>query len=168
MSLYARLAALVVILVALAGAAWKLHHSGYVEGKAEVRLAWDASVSKQRAAALAEEQANAAESARRIKAQQENDHAQEKLLAAARADAARNAADADRLRAMSADAARHWRDALNNSPTSTVCQAAGAAIMVSAELFERANRAANELADYADRSRIAGDTCAGAYQALIH
>ena len=168
MSLYARLAALAVILAALSGIAWKLHHSGYVAGKAEIQQAWDAAVSKQRAQALAEEQANAAESARRIKAQQENDHAQEKLLAAARADASRNAADADRLRQQSAAAARGWRDALNNSPTSTVCQAAGEALMVSADLQQRADWVAGELAEYSDRARIAGDTCAGAYQALTH
>jgi hypothetical protein len=41
-SLYARLAALAVILLALAGVAWKLHHSGYVAGKAEIQAQWDA------------------------------------------------------------------------------------------------------------------------------
>ena len=35
-----------VVLAMLGGIAWKIHHSGYVEGKAEVQLAWDAANAK--------------------------------------------------------------------------------------------------------------------------
>jgi len=45
-SLTARLAALLVILLALSGAAWKLHHAGYTSAKAE--MAAEAQIQKDR------------------------------------------------------------------------------------------------------------------------
>ena len=93
--------ALAVALGALALAAWD---SARIK-RAEVRGA-DQVRAEYTAAALREAQANAAETARRLKAQQENQRAQDAALARARADAARAAADADRVRAQAADAAR--------------------------------------------------------------
>lgn len=41
-SIYARLAVISAALLALAGVAWKLHHSGAVAGRAQVQTKWDA------------------------------------------------------------------------------------------------------------------------------
>jgi len=163
---WVKLAILAALASALAGFyAWRVHVERDV-GRAEIRLQWDASISDQRAAALAQAQANAEETARRLKAQKENQNAQDKLLAAARRDAAANAADADRLRTQSADTARRWRDALNHSPTGGECAAAGDAIVLSAELFSRIDKRAGELAAYADAARAAGLKCERDYQSL--
>jgi hypothetical protein len=166
MSLYARLAALAVLLLALAGAIWKIHHMGVVAGRAEIQAAWDQDRAERAAATLAAEKTNARETLRRLEAQQETQRAQDKLLAQARADAARNAADADRLRDQSAEAARRWRDALGNSPTGEQCAAAGTAIVVQADVLGRVDRIAVDLADYADRARAAGLKCQQDYDAL--
>lgn len=144
--------------------AWADHQQNI--GEARVQLKWDASVSRQRAAALAESEANAKESKRRIERQQENQNVQDAQLAAARADAARNAADADRVRAQSADTARQWRDALDRPPVVGDRQAAAAAIAVLTDVRSRLDAAATELAGYATASRAAGLKCERDYESL--
>ena len=153
--------ALAVALGALALAAWdaarlkRADAAGYKRAQAEYT-----------AAALREAQANAAETARRLKAQQENQRAQDAALARARADAARAAADADRVRAQAADAAREWSARLGDSPTAEDLAAAGAAIRVCTELRGRAVRRAELLAAYADAARAAGLKCEADYDSL--
>lgn len=153
--------ALAVALGALALAAWdsarlkRADAAGYKRAQAEYT-----------AAALREAQANAAETARRLRAQQENQRAQDAALARARADAARAAADADRVRAQAADAAREWSARLGDSPTAEDLAAAGAAIRVCTELRGRAVRRAELLAAYADAARAAGLKCERDYDAL--
>lgn len=51
MSLYARLAALALAVVILAGIGWKIHHMGEVAGRADVQAKWNAAnVAAERAA----------------------------------------------------------------------------------------------------------------------
>lgn len=154
--------ALAVVLGALALAAWDASRLK----KAEKRGA-DAVRAEYTAAALREAQVNAAETARRLKAQQENQRAQDVALAAARADAARAGADADRVRAQAADAAREWSSRLSDSPTASDSAAAGAAIGVCADVLGRAIAHARLLASTADAARAAGLKCSADYEALI-
>jgi hypothetical protein len=156
---WVKLAILAALTSALVGLyAWHVHVERET-GRAEIRAEWTA-------AALAESQANSRETFRRLERQQENQLEQDKQLALARDGARRNAADADRLRTQSADAARRWRDATRDSADSSVCQAAGAAIVVQADVLSRADRRAGELAAFADTSRAAGLKCQADYQAL--
>lgn len=145
-------------------AAWT-HHQREI-GRAEVQLKWDAAVSQQRAAALAEATANAQESLRRIERQQENQRVQDAQLAQARADAGRNDAAAGQLRDQLAATARRWRAALDHPATVGDRAAAGDAIGVLADVLRRADRRAGILAAYADASRAAGLQCERDYQAL--
>lgn len=165
-SLYARIAALAATVLLLAGAAWKLHHSGLVAGRAEVRQQWDAAVSQARAEALVQAQANAEETARRLRDQQRNQEIQNAALAQAQDDARRNARDAERVRQQSAAAADIWSRTLRNSPTAADLQAAGEAIRVSADLLGRADRRAGILAAYADAARETGLKCERDYDSL--
>jgi Skp family chaperone for outer membrane proteins len=94
-SLYARLIALAVAVVLLAGIAWKLHHSGVVSGRAEVQQKWDAEKAKQlQDLAAANEAARAKEHALQVKAMEAinaaSERAKKSQVAAA---AARRAAD---------------------------------------------------------------------------
>jgi uncharacterized protein DUF2514 len=153
------------IAAVLAFVGYQVHHQREI-GRDEIRTEWSASISEQRAAALAQSEANARETQRRLDRQKENQDAQDKQLALARDDARRNAADAERLRAQAADAARRWSDALSNSPTGEQCAAAGAAILVQADVLGRIDRRAGELASYADAARAAGLKCVADYSAL--
>lgn len=145
--------------------AWRVHVEREI-GRDEIRAEFNAHIAKQMAAAMVEEQANAKESFRRLARQQENQRAQDLLLAAARRDAALNAADADSMRTQQADTARRWRDALDHSPTGEQCAAAGAAITVQADLLGRSDGTSGELASYADAARAAGLKCQADYDAL--
>lgn len=144
---------------------WQVHHQRDI-GRSEVRLEWDAATARQLAGDLKQAQANAWETHRRLERQKENDERLQKELAASRADAARNAADADRLREQNASAARQWRDALGNSPTVEQCATAGDAIGVLADVLGRADKRAGVLAAYADTARAAGLKCERDYDAL--
>lgn len=142
------------------------HGFAYKTGKSVVRADWDRDRAELMAAALAESKANAAETVRRLKEQQEKQNAYNTEIEAARAAADRNARSADSLRAQAAEAARKWRDALGNSPTAADSQAAASAIAVCTDLLGRADSAASVLAAYADAARIAGLQCAKDYDAL--
>lgn len=153
--------ALVAALAVMAVARWD---SARIERHAKARE--DAVRAEYTAAALREAQANARETARRLDRQQENQRAQDAALAAARADAARAGADADRVRAQAADAAREWSARLGDSPATSDIEAAGAAIGVCADLLGRAVARARLLARTADAARAAGLKCAADYDAL--
>jgi chromosome segregation ATPase len=166
MSLYVRLAVLAAAVLLVLGIGWKIRHwdnqridAAREAGRQEVRSAMQTK-------ALEESQANARETLRRMERQQENQHALNQALAAARRDAARADAVAERLREQAASAARQWRDALRDSPAGGVCQAAGAAITVQADVQRRLDQAAGELASYATAARIAGLKCERDYDAL--
>lgn len=163
-----------LLYIALAGAlvagyfSWQAHERsiGRDQGRAEIQGKWDKEKFKQQQAVIAESKANAEETQRRLTKQQENQNAQTLELKAARADASRNDADAGRLRAQLADTAKRWRDSLNNPAAVGDRQAAGDALILSAELFGRIDKRAGELAAYADSARIAGLKCERDYQAL--
>lgn len=161
-----KVAAILLAVAALGSLyAWRVHVERDI-GRAEVQLKWDAVVSQQRAAALAESESNARETLRRLTRQKENQDAQNAELAAARSDAARNDAAAGKLRTQLADTAKRWRDALGDSPTGGNCATAGDAIGVLADVLGRADRRAGILATYADAARVAGLKCERDYDAL--
>lgn len=166
MSLYARVAAVLAVILLLLGVGWKVRHGGIEAGRAEVRAEWAAERIAQRDADLAQAQANARETLRRMERQQENQSALDQALADARRDAARASAAAERLREQNAAAARAWRDALRDSPAGGVCQAAGAAIDLQADVQRRLVEVGGELARHADAARAAGLKCSADYDAL--
>lgn len=159
-----------LIVAALLGlAAWGVHlynDSLREDGRQEVRAEWDKERIELGDRALAESESKAKESLRRMEAQRSNQDAQDRELGAARVAAARNAADADRLRQQSASAARDWAARLADSPTAEDLAAAGAAIGVLTDLLGRADRRAGVLASYADTARAAGLKCERDYDAL--
>jgi hypothetical protein len=129
-----------------------------------------ASVAQERATqtqnALNEAAVNVKETQRRLERQQENQRAQDAELAAARAAADRNAADADRVRQQSVAAAREWGARLADSPSREDIAAAAAAIDLCADVRGRLDRAAGEIAAYAGAAHAAGLKCERDYDAL--
>lgn len=156
----------IVLALAVAAAFAAGYWRGERAGKADVLAEWNAERAVQLQAAVEEGRANAKETQRRLDKQQENQHAQDRQLAAARADAAAERASADSMRGQAADAARQWRDALLNSPSASQLAAAADAIGVCTDLRSRADRRASLLAEYADAARIAGLKCEADYDAL--
>lgn len=164
--LWARLLAIAALVAAVIGAyaAWT-HHQREI-GRDEIRAEWNAERLEYERVAREESEDNARETARRLKQQKENQDVQDKELARARDDAARNRNAADGLREQNAVAARQWRDALADSPTGSQCTAAADAIGVLSELLGRADRRAGILAAYADAARAAGLKCERDYGSL--
>ncbi|AWD90809.1 Rz-like spanin [Burkholderia phage vB_BmuP_KL4] len=100
---------------------------------------------------------------RRTAAQQENANHAAKERDQARADAAAAASAADGLRKQVAtlvERAHHPAAATGSPATSD-------ALDLLADVLGRADEAAGELAEYADRARIAGQQCERDYDALI-
>lgn len=162
MSLYARLATLVIVILAIAAAWWKFDRML----AAADRAGYERAVSEMTAKALKEAQARAAETARRLQAQEENQRAQDALVARMRRDRDDALAAADRLREQSAAAARQWAGRLADSPTAQDLAAAADAIRVLTDVRSRLERAGAELAAHADAARAAGLKCERDYQAL--
>jgi len=126
------------------------------EGRAEKQAEWTADN-------LAKSRADAWETFRRLERQKGNQDVYNTELAAARRDAAANAADADRVRQQAADAARDWA---NYATTRRECAPASDAINVCTDLFSRADKRASDLAAYADTARVSGLKCERDYDAL--
>jgi Sec-independent protein translocase protein TatA len=162
MSVYARLAALIVVVAALAAAAWKLQT---MLNQADAR-GFQRAVSEMAAKALQESQAKARETQRRLELQDANQRAQDAEVERLRAAAARADAAADRVRTQSAAAAREWAGRLADSPTAEDLAAAGEAVRVCTELLGRADRRAGILARYSDAARTAGLKCEADYDSL--
>jgi hypothetical protein len=154
-----------VVSAVSAATAWFIHHEREI-GRNEVRAEWTAEKLAQRNADLTQAESNAKETLRRLTRQQENQRAQDVQLAAARAAADRNGRDADQLRVQNVAVAQRWRDALRDSPTGSVSEAAGDAIGVLADVLGRADRRAGILAAYADAAHAAGLKCERDYDAL--
>ena len=74
---YIRIAAALALMVAISAAAWKLHHTGVVSGRAEIQAQWDADIALCTTAALkASEAARATEQVLQTKvAKVSNDYA---------------------------------------------------------------------------------------------
>lgn len=113
--------------------------------------------------------ANAHETDRRLKAQQENQNVQDRELAALRADRDRHAAAGSGLQLrLSAFVAGAKRGASCDSSPLLDRTPADGALDLLAHLFSRADDEAGILADYADRARIAGLKCERDYDSLTH
>lgn len=149
---------------ALQGARWQENVDGVQI--ARLQAAGDREHSQLAAAALAKARANAAETARRIAAMEDNQRDQDRLLARMRSD--RDAAFAllDRVQQQSAAAARAWSARLADSATAQDLAAAGAAIHLLTDVRSRLERAGAELAANADAARAAGLKCEADYGAL--
>lgn len=145
--------------------AYEVHHQRDI-GREEIRAEWNTAKAQQTAVDFRQSEKNAAETARRLAQQEENQRAQTKQLQAAKDAADRNARDAERVRQQAATAADQWSHTLRNSPTGAELAAADAAIHVYADLFGRADRAAGELAAYSDTARASGLKCSADYDAL--
>lgn len=133
------------------------HFAVYRSGKAQVRSEWNAEKAEQARQA-------AAETLRRLNAQQEIQHVHDQELALAHRDAAAAHAAAgrlsDQLAAFVAAARRRDPAASGNSAP------AGDPIGVLADVLRGADQRAGVLAAYADAARIAGLQCERAYDAL--
>lgn len=162
MSLYARLAALVLVVLAIGAAWWKFDR---MLAAAEAR-GYERRVGEEQAASLTKAHANAKETQRRLERQEENQRAQDAELARLRAAADRADAAARRVREQADASAREWSARLADSPTAEDLAAAAEAIRVCTDLRGRADRRAGILARYADAARTAGEKCAADYDAL--
>ncbi|MCA8480509.1 DUF2514 domain-containing protein [Burkholderia multivorans] len=142
-------------IVSLAITAGGCYFKGHADGARATTVAAQKDRAKAVAAARAEEQ-------RRTAAQTEiaNDANQQRIAALADAFAARAAAGSLQQRVdQLVAAARH-------PATSAGSPAAGDALDLLADVLGRADQRAGELAEYADRARIAGQQCERDYDAL--
>jgi hypothetical protein len=163
-----------VIVVAIVGAitaayeGWRSHvyGQGDAAGAARVQKRWDEERLKLKAAEADDLRASLAETKRRMERQQENDRVHQQKLAAVQRDrdAARGVALRLSERINAAESAA--RRAAADSTASADCKAAAASSLLHAQLLRRADARAGELAEYADRARIAGEQCAADYDAL--
>jgi hypothetical protein len=154
-----KLLAIAGAILALAALAKSCRNDLIEQGRQEERAAHTAR-------ALQDAESKAREGLRRTERQEENQRAQDALVARLRDAAARNAAHADRVQRDYAAAAHQWNERLAHSPTAEDIQAAGAAITVCADVRRRLDQAAGELAAFAGASRAAGLKCEADYDAL--
>lgn len=166
-SIAARLLAVLLVLAVL-WACW-----------AEIRVAQaDAELATADAALSKERQGHAEALAAGIKQAREDDletiNSQRKALDAAQTQTDALQIDRDRAAAASrslrdqlaAERARATAAAADPQATEN-CRAAGATAAVLTELLDRCSDRRRELAEYADRARIAGQLCQKSYEALI-
>lgn len=145
---------------ALAWGGWQRHQAR--EAGAELlRLQAQASAAREAATAAA-----LAETARRLADHQEIAHAADLAASQARADAAGAAAVSRQLRARLAAAAASAAGTGDPAPARPG-PPAGADPGVLADLLRRADERAGILAAHADATRVAGEACERAYDALI-
>lgn len=107
-----------------------------------------------------------AEEQRRAAALQETVDVAQTDAALARKDARSAAGAAERLRQHVAALAASCRGGPSDTATASSGAPAAGAGLVLAQLFQRADDRAGELAQYADQARIAGAACERAYEAL--
>lgn len=157
--------------VLLAGLLWLVQHEravGDARGADRVQQAWDAERIQLQAQAINDAAANAAETERRLSAQQEVIRETTAQLDRARADA--DAARAARQRLLDAQRA-YIAAALGGASLDPSAAGSGptaaAAIDVLADLRGRADDTAGELAAALDAAHAAGIACERAYDTLI-
>lgn len=155
-------------------ALWGFSHIRYQAGYQAADLAWqlkDRKRQKEDAEALATRQAYEREEEKRR--QDEATNAAQKAdeqLAAARADAAVAKSAGDGLRATIADLKRQLATSKTgelSAITAASAARANAAILL-ANVLERADKRAGELAEYADRARIKGLQCENTYKGVTN
>ncbi|MGL4756285.1 MAG: DUF2514 family protein [Aeromonadaceae bacterium] len=148
------LGALVALAVALFAA--------YYKGHSVADAAWELKVAQLKAA----QEAQAREVERNTQSKMEKiQDAAEKQIALARTDAVVADAAADSLHKQADAYARKLSQCSSSSSSS---QTGGRGASVLADLFERADKRAGELAAALDRSRIAGAACQAAYDGVRH
>lgn len=162
-----RLALCVGLATALGGAVLAFGHHERDAGRAEVRAQWDADRATAMQAAIIDQQANAAETARRLAAQQEINNATTAQLNRARADADAARSAGDRLRAqLAAYVSAHRGDASSHPAPEPAGPPASAPVDLLADMFRDSDEAAGILAAALDAARAAGLACERAYDAL--
>lgn len=146
------------------------HVIAYRHGAGTADAEWTAKW-EQQARQLADAERNAiqlarGEELRRQAAVNEVTRNAQEQIDQARADADRARAAADSLRDQAKRVASKAGAACGNTGAASAGRAATATAMVLADLFGRADEAAGQLAQYADRARVAGQACEQAYKAL--
>lgn len=154
-----------VVAAALFGLNW-LDNSRQAIGERRVQAKWDADKARQTANALAESQANALETFRRLERQQKAQDARDEEMARAKADAIAAGRERDQLHDDLATYAAAVGGTSGNPATGDNGEAARAATGVLADLLRRADERAGILAKHADEARAAGLQCERSYQAL--
>ena len=154
------------------GIALAIHGYGqhrYQAGQAEVQGRWNAEKLQIQATAIKAQAANALETARRNREQQDAIHERDTKLAAALADADALRAAGVRLRADAAAFIAAHRGGTTRDPALAAGgSAAPDALDLLADVFGRADDAAGELAQALDRSYLAGLTCERIHDSLTH
>lgn len=155
-------------------ALWGFSHIRYQAGYQAADSAWqlmDAKRQKEDAEALAARQAyeRAEEKRRQDEATNAATHADEQL-AAARADAAVAKSAGDGLRATIADLKRQLATSKTGELSAIAAASAARAntAILLANVLERADKRAGELAEYADRARIKGLQCENTYKGVTN
>jgi len=165
-SMLYRIAAYVALAASLAGTyAVFIHHERQI-GRDEVHAEWNASKGVQATAALKEAAKNAAETQRRLAAQQEAQHAHDEELARARADAAIAAAASGRLSRQLAAFTAAARRAASDPAAVANSEATGSPVDLLADVFSGANSVAGVLGEALDAAHAAGVQCERDYDAL--
>lgn len=162
----ALLAALAVFLVVKAYETWRagVWAEGDRAGAARVQALWDEQDRQRAAQALDAAHRSAAETLRRLNTQQENQRAQDRLLAQVRSDAAGAAAAADglRLRAASYLAAAGCSTRSGDSALECIRQAVAAL----GDALGHCGQIARRVAEDADDARARGLKCEADYDSL--
>jgi hypothetical protein len=154
----------------VAGIGLAVHGYGQARFKAGQELVqgrWDAQTVRQQRAAIQAQAAAAAETQRRLGAQKEIINATSAQLDRAQADADAAGRAGQRLRAdLAAYIATHRGGATSSAAAASAGASTGDALDVLAQLFSGADDTAGELAQAADRARVAGLACERSYDAL--
>lgn len=134
--------------------------SAYYKGHSDADKSWELRIAQLKA----DQEAQAREVERNTQSKMEKiQDAAEKQIALARSDAAAADATADSLHKQASAYARKLSQCSASIGSS---QTGGRSAIVLADLFERADKRAGELATALDRSRIAGTACQVAYDEM--
>lgn len=165
--LYARLAGVLLILLAVAGALYGAYRHGVSVTDSQWQVKWSEQVSTQAQAVATTTTEYRTEEQRRQSAanQVANDARQEQAVAIA--DAAGADAAGDRLRSEAGKLAASASCVPSDPGIADRGKNATRAAMVLSDLLGRADARARDLAKYADSARIAGQACEAAYRSLL-
>lgn len=157
----------VALAIALLAAGWQTYlHLDEERDHAQTKEQYANQIADLEAAArTAEEQYRAEERRRRAALEGVVNDLEERLVESSNA-AAAAVGDSRRLRNRVAQLAATCSQATGNTSTSGQGQAARSSGDLLADVFERGDEALREIAQYADRARIAGLACQESYDAL--
>lgn len=155
-----------VALAVLAGALTWSHHAGYASANADWQSRWDQHMREDAQAQRdAEEKARNTEHTWQMKLNEVQSNGEKQLEdVQVAADAGR--ADSERLRAQLADLQRKFGGGAKSAvPGASSASATRAAIVLS-DLLSRCSSERQVIAEFADRSRVAGLACEASYDGL--